>query len=130
MTWSVTTGKSVLLADGQEQTECNFSDGVSQFQDHLSHVAGSLDSLTQVCRNRIAKQDALTKPPPLIPANTVIDLSPVPPPVVVPPTQAQIDQAAFYVAVNHELCQQRFATLSAKTQGMMTDPAWLDGMPH
>lgn len=51
----------------------------------------------------------------LIPANTTLDLSD-PVPVVVPPTQAEIDRAAFFADYNTERTAQILATLSPGLQ--------------
>lgn len=114
MTWSLTTGKSIVLADGQFQTECTIDDGIKPYVDHLSYPPGSdpVAALEARGRQRVAMQDAVTKPPTLIPVGTIIDLSPPLPPEPSPPTQADKDRDAWVVLYTAERTQELLATKS------------------
>lgn len=89
---------------------------------------GGLASLVSGLQTQTAQLTARQAKPELS-VGQVVDFTPVVP-VVVPQTQAQLDQQAFYDAARKEFNQQRFASLSPETQKLMTDPTWLDGMPR
>lgn len=91
MSITVTTGKSVILDDGQMQTEVILSGDVI-YRDHLSHSgdAANLAPLAARIEALIAKLTKKAQPPQLIAPGTVIDLTPV---VIVPPKPTADDAA-------------------------------------
>lgn len=89
---------------------------------------GGLASLVSGLQTQTA-QLAARQAKPELSVGQVVDFTPVVP-VVVIPTQAEIDRATFYTQVGHELALARFASLSPDTQKLCSDPAWIDGMPR
>lgn len=128
MTW--TTGKSVLLADGQEQTQVILTDanGSVLYEDHLSHPVGDVAALT--ARVRILDAKLMQKPQPsqMIATGTVLNVSPLAPPVPPSPPADAADRQAFNDAMLVDLRAVTLSKLSQKTQGMYR-PEWAADVP-
>jgi hypothetical protein len=105
MAFSAITGKSVRLADGQLQTHVivtNDANG-NTFEDDLSYAPGATLAETKAnletrVRAAIDLAKAQTKAAPMLPAGTVLDLTPPSAVVPPPPTQEQQDRGAYFTA--------------------------------
>lgn len=123
MASAITVGDTVRLADGQLQSPVAITlDDGTTIKDHLSYPAGAspeetLANLTARVRQRIAlsEKQEQAKVAPLIPADTVLDLS-VPVVVVEPPSKEQQERAQFYADVATERTAQVLASLSPELQ--------------
>ena len=124
MSFTVTTGKSVVLQDGQVQTEFIFTDGTISFTDHLSHD-GSTAGIRACVERRIALEGRKSALPVLPRPGTVIDLTPV----VSVPDVVDVARGQFFAEILGERQARRLATLTPDQQ-RRCQPDWVPDLPE